>query len=119
LLLDGEEFEFSDGFTDLHTVVYREILAGRGFGLAEARPSINLVHELRNTAPAHGSCMHPFVRCRGQEVSLLSFNRAGSGNDAPGALDLCDVQSRSEAFRAAPGYGSLAVPRQLNPAAAL
>ncbi len=46
--VDGEEFEFSEGFTDLHTVVYQEILAGRGFGLEAARASISLVSELRN-----------------------------------------------------------------------
>ncbi|MFM7034253.1 MAG: Gfo/Idh/MocA family protein [Planctomycetia bacterium] len=44
LTLDGEEIEFSDGFTDLHTRAYAEILAGRGFGIAEARPAIELVH---------------------------------------------------------------------------
>ena len=48
ITVDGEEFEFSEGFTDLHTVVYREILAGRGFGVEDARASINLVYELRN-----------------------------------------------------------------------
>lgn len=62
LLFNGEEFEFSEGFTDLHTVVYQEILAGRGFGLDDARPSINLVHELRNSIPTSGSSIHPFVR---------------------------------------------------------
>ncbi|MFH2054648.1 MAG: Gfo/Idh/MocA family oxidoreductase [bacterium] len=48
---DGEEIEFSGGFTDLHTVVYREILAGRGFGIEAARPSIELVHSIRNAVP--------------------------------------------------------------------
>lgn len=47
ICVDDEEFEFSEGFTDLHTTVYREILAGRGFGLEDARPSIELVHDLR------------------------------------------------------------------------
>ncbi len=47
LELDGEAFEFSGGFTDLHTRVYEDILAGRGFGLADARPAIDLVHALR------------------------------------------------------------------------
>jgi UDP-N-acetyl-2-amino-2-deoxyglucuronate dehydrogenase len=61
LLFDGEEFEFSEGFTDLHTVVYKEILAGRGFGLDDARPSINLVHELRNAVPMRGTSIHPFL----------------------------------------------------------
>jgi UDP-N-acetyl-2-amino-2-deoxyglucuronate dehydrogenase len=61
ITVDGEEFEFSEGFTDLHTIVYQEILAGRGFGLDAARASINLVHELRNSKPTPGSCMHPFL----------------------------------------------------------
>jgi UDP-N-acetyl-2-amino-2-deoxyglucuronate dehydrogenase len=61
--VDGEEMEFSEGFTDLHTTVYREILAGRGFGIEEARPSIDLVHELR-TMPIterHQDRRHPLL----------------------------------------------------------
>ncbi|RAV99748.1 Gfo/Idh/MocA family oxidoreductase [Pseudochryseolinea flava] len=46
--LEGEEIEFSEGFTDLHTKSYQEILKGNGFGLADARPSIDLVHAIRN-----------------------------------------------------------------------
>lgn len=46
--IDGESLEFSDGFTDLHTRVYSEILAGRGFGIADARPSIELAHRIRH-----------------------------------------------------------------------
>jgi len=48
LKLDGEEFHFSDGFTDLHTKVYKSILNGNGFGLDDARQSIEIVHEIRN-----------------------------------------------------------------------
>jgi UDP-N-acetyl-2-amino-2-deoxyglucuronate dehydrogenase len=48
LLMEGEEIEFSDGFTDLHTRSYEQILSGQGFGLEEARPSIELVHKIRN-----------------------------------------------------------------------
>jgi UDP-N-acetyl-2-amino-2-deoxyglucuronate dehydrogenase len=61
--VDGKEFEFSKGFTDLHTLVYRDILAGNGFGLEDARPSIRLVHELRN-APIRkesGGLLHPLL----------------------------------------------------------
>jgi UDP-N-acetyl-2-amino-2-deoxyglucuronate dehydrogenase len=58
ITVDGEEFEFSEGFTDLHTLVYQEILAGRGFGLEDARPSINLVYELRNTKPTPTNSVH-------------------------------------------------------------
>lgn len=47
LTLAGEEIEFSDGFTDLHTKSYDHILKGNGFGLADAKPSIDLVHKIR------------------------------------------------------------------------
>ncbi len=49
LKMDGTEIEFSDGFTDLHTTSYQHILSGKGFGLADAKPSIDLVHKMRNT----------------------------------------------------------------------
>jgi UDP-N-acetyl-2-amino-2-deoxyglucuronate dehydrogenase len=48
ITVDGEEVEFSGGFTDLHTLSYQEILAGRGFGLEDARRSIDLVHRIRD-----------------------------------------------------------------------
>lgn len=48
ITLDGKALEFSDGFTDLHTRVYEETLAGRGFTIADARPSIQLVHDIRH-----------------------------------------------------------------------
>ena len=47
LKIQGKEVEFSEGFTDLHTESYKEILAGRGFGLQEARASIEVAHRLR------------------------------------------------------------------------
>lgn len=46
--VDGDEVEFSEGFEDLHTTVYREALAGRGFGIDDAHPSIDLVHRVRH-----------------------------------------------------------------------
>ena len=49
ITVDGEQLEFSEGFTDLHTRVYEEVLQGRGFGMAEARPSIELSHRIRHT----------------------------------------------------------------------
>ena len=45
--VDDDEIEFSGGFTDLHTRVYEETLNGNGFGIDDARPSIELVHKLR------------------------------------------------------------------------
>lgn len=51
ITVDGEEFEFSDGFTDLHTKSYEEIIAGRGFGLEIARPSVTLATSVRTAQP--------------------------------------------------------------------
>jgi UDP-N-acetyl-2-amino-2-deoxyglucuronate dehydrogenase len=51
ITIDEEEVEFSGGFTDLHTMVYKDILNGGGFGLDDARPSIELVHDIREAAP--------------------------------------------------------------------
>ncbi|MBQ3580203.1 MAG: Gfo/Idh/MocA family oxidoreductase [Bacteroidales bacterium] len=51
LNIDGEEFEFSQGFTELHTKSYEEILAGRGFRISEAKPCIQIVHDIRNATP--------------------------------------------------------------------
>ena len=48
LTIDGDAFEFSEGFTELHTNSYTNIIAGNGFPLAENRKSIDLVHEIRN-----------------------------------------------------------------------
>ncbi|MDQ2719002.1 MAG: Gfo/Idh/MocA family oxidoreductase [Bacteroidota bacterium] len=48
LNIDGDSFEFSEGFTELHTKSYNEILAGNGFPLMETRKSIELVHAIRN-----------------------------------------------------------------------
>ena len=63
ITVDGEEVEFSEGFTDLHTVVYREVLAGRGFGLDDVRPSIDLAHRMRMQEPVSpGPDAHPRLR---------------------------------------------------------
>lgn len=51
IMVDGNEFEFSEGFTELHTLSYQKILAGEGFGIAEARECINIVHDIRNAVP--------------------------------------------------------------------
>lgn len=51
ITVDREEIEFSEGFTDLHTLTYKEILAGRGFGLKEARQSVETAYIIRNSKP--------------------------------------------------------------------
>jgi len=50
ITIDTEEIEFSGGFTDLHTESYKNILSGKGFGLEDAKPSIEIVHSIRNLA---------------------------------------------------------------------
>jgi UDP-N-acetyl-2-amino-2-deoxyglucuronate dehydrogenase len=47
ITVDGDEVEFSEGFTDLHTRSYEQILAGNGFGLKDARKSLEIVHDIR------------------------------------------------------------------------
>ncbi|WP_452603009.1 Gfo/Idh/MocA family protein [Pontimicrobium sp. MEBiC06410] len=49
--IEGEELEFSGGFTDLHTKVYKDILDGKGYGLTDAKQAINIVHDIRNSEP--------------------------------------------------------------------
>ena len=49
--IDGEEFEFSKGFTELHTESYKNILAGNGFGIEDARNAINIVYDIRHAEP--------------------------------------------------------------------
>lgn len=63
ITVDGQQLEFSEGFTDLHTRVYEEVLAGRGFGIAEARPSIELSHRIRHE-PITGAAAAPDLRAR-------------------------------------------------------
>jgi len=63
--VDGEEVEFSGGFTDLHTEVYRRTLAGKGFGIEDARPSIDVVQRIRST---------PSVSPTGQRHALLEVS---------------------------------------------
>lgn len=63
IMIDGEELEFSGGFTDLHTISYKEILSGNGFGIEDAVNSIEIVHMIRNQRPiGRRGDYHPFVR---------------------------------------------------------
>lgn len=63
MLVNGEELEFSDGFTELHTRSYEEVLAGRGFGLADSRPAIETVARIRSSKPVGLTGeYHPFLK---------------------------------------------------------
>ncbi|HEY9114166.1 MAG TPA: Gfo/Idh/MocA family oxidoreductase [Bacteroidales bacterium] len=62
ITVDGEEIEFSGGFTDLHTVSYQEILDGKGYGISDARTSIEIAHLIRNQKPiVNKSDAHPYL----------------------------------------------------------
>lgn len=63
IMVNHEEYEFSEGFEDLHTTIYREILAGRGFGIEDARAAIDLVYSIRNATPepTNSSNTHPML----------------------------------------------------------
>ncbi|MEC7276608.1 MAG: Gfo/Idh/MocA family oxidoreductase [Bdellovibrionota bacterium] len=61
--VDNEEVEFSGGFTDLHTVVYQEILKGNGYGLDDARNAIKIVHDIRKAdIIGKNSQSHPLLQ---------------------------------------------------------
>jgi len=63
IAVNGDEIEFSGGFTDLHTTSYKEILDGNGFGLADAHDCIRIVHDFRESDPLGLSGeYHPFCR---------------------------------------------------------
>jgi UDP-N-acetyl-2-amino-2-deoxyglucuronate dehydrogenase len=51
ITVNGKEIEFSEGFADLHSEMYRSILSGNGFGPEVAKPSVELVYNLRNLKP--------------------------------------------------------------------
>ncbi len=62
ITVDGKEIEFSEGFGDLHTRSYKEIIKGNGFGLEDALPSIQLAHDIRVATPIGPiGDYHPFI----------------------------------------------------------
>ncbi len=63
ITVEGEELEFSGGFTDLHTLSYKDVLTGGGFRASEARPSIETVYTIRNAEPVGlKGDYHPFLK---------------------------------------------------------
>ncbi len=63
ITVEDEEIEFSGGFADLHTKSYEAVLEGYGFGLMEAKTSINIVHDIRNSTPVGlKGDYHPFCK---------------------------------------------------------
>ena len=63
ITIEGEELEFSGGFTDLHTKVYKGVLDGKGYGLKDARQAIEIVHDIRNADPIGlKGDYHPFAK---------------------------------------------------------
>jgi UDP-N-acetyl-2-amino-2-deoxyglucuronate dehydrogenase len=87
--VDDREIEFSQTFADLHTLVYRDILSGGGFGIREVRPSINLVHTIRYSSvqQADSGHRHPLLS---REIRRSTPNTLGKkeykGMPEPGNL---------------------------------
>jgi UDP-N-acetyl-2-amino-2-deoxyglucuronate dehydrogenase len=64
--IDGAELDFSEGFGNLHTRAYEDVLAGRGYGIDDARPSIELAHAIRHTPVTSGALgVHPMLATQG------------------------------------------------------
>tara|TARA_R110002072_G_scaffold289873_3_gene457232 strand:- start:1380 stop:2318 length:939 start_codon:yes stop_codon:yes gene_type:complete len=63
ITVNNEEIEFSGGFTELHTESYKNILEGNGFGLTDAKPSIEIAHSIRNSELVLNSNLkHRFIK---------------------------------------------------------
>src|SRR5690606_4687816 len=89
ITLDGEEIEFSGGFTDLHQRSYEEILAGRGFGLEDNRCAIDTVATIRNAAIApNRGARHPARAGRGLLLSEPGLAALLQPSHASGAMHL-------------------------------
>lgn len=74
LKIDDTEFEFSEGFTDLHTKSYEEIFNGKGFRISETRQSINIVHQIRHLSPQGlTGDYHPFAKLPLSKHPLQQF----------------------------------------------
>lgn len=72
ITISGEDFEFSEGFTELHTASYADILAGGGFSVEDVRPSIELAHAIRNAPqePFDGTG-HPYATALCSEAASV------------------------------------------------
>jgi UDP-N-acetyl-2-amino-2-deoxyglucuronate dehydrogenase len=65
ITINGEELELSEGFTNLHTRVYEEVLNGNGYGIDDVRPAIQLVHDLyRMELTTSAVDAHPFLKSK-------------------------------------------------------
>lgn len=63
ITVDGQEIEFTEGFTDLHTRVYENVLQGKGFGIEDSRPSIILTHDIRTAEVMSArEFAHPYLK---------------------------------------------------------
>lgn len=63
ITVEGKEIEFSEGFTDLHTLSYQSVLAGKGFGIQEAAQAVDIAYSIRNAQPIglNGNEHHPLA----------------------------------------------------------
>lgn len=67
LQIDGEDFEFTEGFNELHTAIYKDILEGRGFGIDDSAKSIHVVQRIREIEPQPMSGpRHPYLKSGGE-----------------------------------------------------
>ncbi len=73
ITIDGDELEFSGGFTDLHTISYQKILAGKGFGIQENRVAVETVSHIRDAkVESRMTDYHPFVHFPSEDLAKSS-----------------------------------------------
>lgn len=71
ITIDGDELEFTDGFTDLHTAIYKEVLEGRGFGIKDSYKAIEAVQKIRDTEMMPSDAQkHPYLTSGANEKDI-------------------------------------------------
>jgi hypothetical protein len=96
ITVDGEDMEFSDGFSELHTRSYEEIIAGRGFGVEAVRPSIEIVSALRRARiELHRGERHPFVAKHFTNLPMVP-QKAARNSRPPKAFTVSDLAATDD-----------------------
>ena len=72
ITVDGSEIEFSDGFTELHTISYKKILEGKGYKISDSRDAIQITYDIRNMTPIGlKGDYHPMAKLKPASTHLI------------------------------------------------
>ncbi|MBU0467120.1 MAG: Gfo/Idh/MocA family oxidoreductase [Nanoarchaeota archaeon] len=92
ILIDGKELEFSEGFTNLHTEAYKQILNGNGLRIKDTLPAIELIYNLRNSTPFIPDVARVHGLLKNLPISDSKNYHLGPGSYTPAVLDLAHIK---------------------------